>query len=105
MQDKSGICKGVNGKEENEVVSSKDQNSESGENSAPETTDSMDQSSALQHQGERSSTTQGEWVCPPFSYRQEDATVVFCLHTAGAKESTLVKLFDDYSVSKFSKIL
>lgn len=45
-------------------------------------------------------TSTGEWVCPPFSYRQEDSVVVFCLHTASAKEKTLVKYFDEYFVSE-----
>ena len=48
---------------------------------------------------ERLSGVKREWVCPPFSYRQEDALVVFCLHTANAKENTLVKYFDEYYVS------
>ena len=48
-------------------------------------------------EGEWSST--GEWTCPPFSYRQEDSTVVFCLHTAGVRETTLVKHFDEHYVS------
>lgn len=38
-------------------------------------------------------------ACPPFSYRQDDDVVVFCLHTSGVKEGSLVKLFDTTSVS------
>ena len=43
--------------------------------------------------------SRGEWVCPPFSYRQEEAVIVFCLHTSEVKENSLVKYFDDHSVS------
>lgn len=42
----------------------------------------------------------GDWLCPPFSYRQEDTIVVFCLHTPGVKPKSLVKFFEDHSVSR-----
>lgn len=42
----------------------------------------------------------GDWCCPPFSYRQEDTMVVFCLHTAQVKENSVVQYFDDHYVSQ-----
>ncbi len=50
-------------------------------------------------------TTSEEWscnkrqLCPPFSYRQDGGTVVFCLHTPRVKEGSIVKLFNVSSVS------
>jgi len=38
-------------------------------------------------------------VCPPFSYQQDDSTVVFCLHTPGGKEGSVVKVFEKNYVS------
>ena len=39
-------------------------------------------------------------ACPPFSYRQDDSTVVFCLHTPGGKEGSVVKVFEKNHVSR-----
>lgn len=51
-------------------------------------------------------SSKGKWICPPFSYRQDDTIIVFCLHTPSVKEKSLVKYFDDHSVSsKFDSIL
>lgn len=44
-------------------------------------------------------TSTGEWVCPPFTYRQDDTIIAYCLHTANAKEKSLVKYFDEHFVS------
>lgn len=44
-------------------------------------------------------SSKGHFVCPPFSYRQDNGVVVFCLHTSGVKEQSLVNLFDDHFVS------
>ncbi len=92
-QDEDESCVSVNGNKENKEA-------ESSEDPPPELNET-NQSSAF-HQGEWSSTG-GEWVCPPFSYRQEDDTVAFCLHTPGVKENTLVKHFDDHCVSDFTE--
>lgn len=43
--------------------------------------------------------SKGEWVCPAFSYRQEDTLVVFCLHTPQTTENSIVKCFSEHSVS------
>jgi dynein assembly factor 2 len=42
----------------------------------------------------------GGWLCPPFSYRQEDTVVVFCLHTPHVKENSMVQCYDDHFVSE-----
>ena len=44
-------------------------------------------------------SSKGHWVCPQFTYRQENDVVVFCLHVVGVKERSLVQLFDDHFVS------
>ena len=46
-------------------------------------------------------SAKGEWVCPPFSYRQEDAIIAFCLHTPFVKKSSLVQYFDQHYVRHF----
>ena len=46
----------------------------------------------------------GDWLCPPFSYRQEDTMVVFCLRTAQVKENSLVQYFDEHYVSYYQPL-
>lgn len=45
----------------------------------------------------------GQWACPPFTYRQDADGVCFVLHTAGAKEATLVSFFDRNLVSRIGE--
>ena len=40
----------------------------------------------------------GSYVCPPFSYRQDEESVIFVLHTAAVKETSLVSHFDQHQV-------
>jgi len=40
----------------------------------------------------------GSYVCPPFSYRQDEESVSFVLHTAAVKETSLVSHFDQHQV-------
>lgn len=56
-----------------------------------------DSTSAIERVQEKCSA-KGKWMCPPFSYRQEDAVVVFCLHTAHVKENSMVQCFDEHYV-------
>ena len=44
-------------------------------------------------------TSKGEWLCPPFIYRQDDSCVYFMLQTSGVKESSMVSHFDEHQVS------
>ncbi len=41
----------------------------------------------------------GEWSCPPFSYRQDECSVTFVLHTPSVKENSFVTNFDQHFVS------
>ncbi len=41
----------------------------------------------------------GEWSCPPFSYRQDECSVTFVLHTPNVKENSFVANFDQRFVS------
>ena len=44
-------------------------------------------------------TSKGEWLCPPFTYRQDDSCVYFMLQTSGVKKSSMVSHFDEHQVS------
>ena len=50
-------------------------------------------------------SSKGEWLCPPFSYRQDDNTVFFVLYTPGVKKSSLVSHFDEHKVSRSMYIM
>ena len=39
------------------------------------------------------------WMCPPFTYRQDNDVVVFCLDTSDVKKQSVVHIFDDHFVS------
>ena len=40
----------------------------------------------------------GSYVCPPFSYRQDEESISFVLHTAAVKKTSLVSHFDQHQV-------
>jgi len=41
----------------------------------------------------------GHWTCPQFSYKQDDSTVSFVLHTPAVNEKSMVANFDKDTVS------
>lgn len=46
-------------------------------------------------------TSKGDWICPPFSYRQDEVNVCFVLHTPEVKKPSLVSYFDEHYVSLY----
>ena len=44
-------------------------------------------------------SSKGEWLCPPYSYRQDENSVYFVLQTPGIKRPSMAKHFDEHQVS------
>ncbi len=44
-------------------------------------------------------SSKGEWLCPPYSYRQDENSVYFVLQTPGVKRPSMAKHFDEHQVS------
>ena len=46
-------------------------------------------------------SSKGEWLCPPYSYRQDENSVYFVLQTSGVKRPSMAKYFDEHQVSVY----